>query len=425
MSYEDAKPSPLDSHNRITKGRFHPSKDKHTHHDPGFPKKSSTIPSDHMKDKKEHVVKDKNHKDLILHCITDAFKRLNLCDHHHDPAAWKLDLTHGDHYRATPGAASSHKRPSGSPDKPSKSSKKRSEKAKSDGNSYDRAEGSGNGREDDDGPSSGHRFPLPRDAPPASLFACPFYKHDPARYRKCMKIRCSRISDVVQHLERCHLLKEITLGVANEQQPIGPQKTRNPEEITLYCPRCRKEFFRASAHRWRNRHTSLRRCTLATIQESGLMLPSEFEGLKVEMAQAAGTDEKWGKIWSRCFPEIELSTPYVETAVPRLLAEQIIERLLSAYPFILIEPSSVPPPILSQSIVAWALNRIFPGSSANTAEFPVERFVPSGLFPQMSITSSQPMGPDYPGTIPYYSQFSHGLDHAEYDGYYQGFWDTQ
>ncbi|KAF4447977.1 hypothetical protein F53441_8568 [Fusarium austroafricanum] len=67
---------------------------------------------------------------------------------------------------------------------------------------------------------------------------------------------------------------------------------------------------------------------IATIAQTGVFLPQEFEELKYEVRSTSGGIEKWNIIWRKSFPETEIpASPYDEIAVPRQQAERILQHL--------------------------------------------------------------------------------------------------
>ncbi|KAF5689616.1 hypothetical protein FCIRC_1311 [Fusarium circinatum] len=150
-------------------------------------------------------------------------------------------------------------------------------------------------------------------------FECIFCKDNPHRYPECRGLRLTRLSDVIQHIKRQHLLVEVTLA----------SQTALPENIILYCPRCRCLFrgmgaaFRLEVHL--NQEV---KCQPVSIEQSGYMRSKEFEELKSELGSCKGKSEseKWFIIWVKCYPGKEPPlSPYAEISVPRLQVESILQ----------------------------------------------------------------------------------------------------
>ncbi|KAF5590939.1 uncharacterized protein FSUBG_10668 [Fusarium subglutinans] len=246
-------------------------------------------------------------------------------------APQKLDFCTGDHYRATAGGSSSHKRPPGSPGKsgsnskkPRKENKQPADKAQNGANS-DGCEGGGGGDapsdtdsdedEDDEGDSSrdGPRFPLPTNSPDKT-FPCPFHKYHAARYCKCKGHHITSISYVIQHIGRRHLLKEVRMDVqetahSTDDNTTQAERTTDPAKIVFYCPRCRNEFHGRKADVRNERHTG---CEPKSIAQTGVLIPAEFRKLKENVTAASGDDQKWKKIWTTLYPEETTTTQHNE-----------------------------------------------------------------------------------------------------------------
>ncbi|KAF5562984.1 hypothetical protein FPHYL_5409 [Fusarium phyllophilum] len=246
-------------------------------------------------------------------------------------APQKLDISTGDHYRAAAGGPFCQKRPLGSPGKSSSNSKKPRKENKQpadkaqNGANGDGADGGGDEShsdtdsdddEDDEGDSGrdGPRFPLPASSPNPKIFACPFYKHHPARYDTCKGHRIKSISYVIQHIGRRHVLEEVRMDVqetahSTDDNPSHPKRVKESDKIVFYCPKCRNEFHGRGADVRYERHT---RCQTKNIAQTGVLIPAEFKKLKDDVIAMAGNDQKWKKIWSTLYPGIPTPTMYNE-----------------------------------------------------------------------------------------------------------------
>ncbi|CCT72125.1 uncharacterized protein FFB20_10442 [Fusarium fujikuroi] len=227
-----------------------------------------------------------------------------------------------DHRGATKGGPS-QKRPPGSPGKsPADSTckkqcrgSKNSDKTQNDRGSDDK-EGKDKHRKrrkrrkEKDGP----RFPWPEDSADRKRFLCPFYKAQPDRYCPCKGLRITSISYVTQHIGRCHVLNHVTLGAQGTGQstndnPTVPRTTTDPDEIVIYCPICRIEFYGPGAdNRWDSHKNT--GCVAQSIAQTGVLLPGEFQKLKLAVAAVSGDHEKWKKIWTACFPRESTPSQY-------------------------------------------------------------------------------------------------------------------
>ncbi|KAF4429955.1 hypothetical protein FACUT_8995 [Fusarium acutatum] len=158
-------------------------------------------------------------------------------------------------------------------------------------------------------------------------FECPFCKLDPHRYAECKGYQLTRLSDVMQHLSRQHRILEVTLG---------SDETVREHDIVLYCARCRYLFHGLSASHKRDIHMNQEiECQLANIEQTGVMLEGEFEGLKSQLRSYPRHDEtfRWNIIWKWCFPGKPCPpSPYVEISVPRLEVESILQNGLGSIP---------------------------------------------------------------------------------------------
>ncbi|KAI5463592.1 hypothetical protein BGZ63DRAFT_402886 [Mariannaea sp. PMI_226] len=116
--------------------------------------------------------------------------------------------------------------------------------------------------------------------------ACPYYKKDPIRHRRCHRYLLKKISYVKQHLIR------------NHQQPI-------------HCPRCMKEFS--------DDEDSYDHIRASTCQERPLserpegMTTTQLKQLRETRAnQKHTTSEQWYEIFALLFPGVEPpSSPYL------------------------------------------------------------------------------------------------------------------
>ncbi|KAF5533279.1 ankyrin 3 [Fusarium mexicanum] len=198
--------------------------------------------------------------------------------------------------------------------------------------------GSGGGKDekgrgtDAEPPRDGFRYPSGAPSQLPRVFGCPFYITDPFQYRECSNYRLRRLSDVSQHIERCHLLEEVELaapGEAARKIRVGERTCTDPNSIKFYHATCRQEFHGSTAEDKCSRHAS--RCyNLTTIEDTGMLLPIEFRTLLSERDGVTGSVAKWYAMWRVCFPVTGFRTvpvsPYVQTIVPlpRGRAETIV-----------------------------------------------------------------------------------------------------
>ncbi|KAI1028711.1 hypothetical protein LB503_002601 [Fusarium chuoi] len=247
------------------------------------------------------------------------------------------------HYKTQ--GTTSHQTRSNKPEKAGQRRKSSSKGARDFGSGSGSGSGPGSGGGGKGGkgngppPPDGWRFPHLGDARPPKHLGCPFYLTDPLRHHQCSNLRLSRPSDVSLHLFRKHVLREINLGTTSTDTTEADENAqhagscKNADGITRYHPTCRMEFHGPNAEEKLRNHC-LNWCDEAGIEESGVMLPSEFEKLKKARDGANGTVAKWYAMWRICYPPISTrgrivpASPYVETTVPREQCEHIIRQAL-------------------------------------------------------------------------------------------------
>ncbi|KAG9500730.1 hypothetical protein J7337_006410 [Fusarium musae] len=338
----------------------------------------------------------------------------------------ELDLDSNDGHKTH---GSGQKRHADNPDQGSREEKKQ----KQGQGSRDTGGGGGKkngGRNGGKQPPDGHRYPVPpphtgpQKNPP---FACPFHKIDRIRYEGCSKVRLKRLSDVSQHIERRHVLKEVKQKTANADNDTEAadddaeaaddvefvSNAGAEEQVTLYCPKCRMEFFGTTAEANLGQHLPCRARQPATIEQTGVLLPAEFDRLIAARTKASGDIPKWNAMWKTCFPDKPVpKSPYfalpgqeavtvlpeveVETPVPRSQAAKIIRRALNDCPshFIFTEGEI-------DTIVDQALNGIYPGEPQTSTDTRLEvqqRQMPRRQLSQQQI-SQQPFNGAVASTV--------------------------
>lgn len=177
--------------------------------------------------------------------------------------------------------------------------------------------GGGNGQP----PPDGWRFPPLGNARPPNYLACPFHKTDPLRYYGCSNLRMLRPSDVSLHLFRKHLLREIRLELRRDTESIDRTETEeavactNANDITLYHARCRMEFHGPNAEENLRYHYLNMECSEVGIEDTGVILLSEYEEIISARNAENGDVAKWYAIWGVCYPPTSLravpASPYV------------------------------------------------------------------------------------------------------------------
>ncbi|KAH6949283.1 hypothetical protein DER45DRAFT_97091 [Fusarium avenaceum] len=285
--------------------------------------------------------------------------------------------------------------------------------------------GGGNGGKQPDG----HRYPAPppHSGPQKKPLACPFHKLDPVRYDCCSSVRPKRPSDVSQHIMRCHLLRDVKLKTANAEHADNAEPADNTEpaddvelvgnakaeqDVALYCPKCRMEFFGLTAEANLRQHLPCQTPHPATIEQTGMLLPAEFVKLSAARKKATGDIDKWNAMWKMCFPNKPVpKSPYfalpgqeavvetltvlpeveVETLAPRSQGGEIIRRVLhDCLSHLFLTEDEI------DTIVNQALNGIYPGSSGaepqtstDTRLEAQQRQMPQQQMPQQQMPQQQ------------------------------------
>ncbi|KAF4415735.1 hypothetical protein FACUT_13134 [Fusarium acutatum] len=247
-----------------------------------------------------------------------------------------------DHYK-THGTTSHHTR-SKKPEKAGNRRKSTSKGARDAGSGGGGKGGKGRGGSNGP-PPDGHRFPSVGDTRPPKHFGCLFYMTDPLRHHQCSNLRLSRPSDVSQHIIRKHLLRDINLrrGTASIDTTEAEENVQqagtciNADSIRRYHARCRMEFHGRNAEEKLLDHCR-NFCPEAGIEDTGVMLPSEYQDLKDARDAVTGSVAKWYAMWGVCYPAVTRTTltrfrtvpasPYVETTVPREQGEYVIRQAL-------------------------------------------------------------------------------------------------
>ncbi|KAF5562982.1 ankyrin protein [Fusarium phyllophilum] len=203
--------------------------------------------------------------------------------------------------------------------------------------------GSGGGGKDTKGkgtdpepPPDGFRYPPSDEVKLPKVFGCPFYITDPIQFHKCSSCRLGRPSDVSQHIERCHLLQEVRLcttrGEAAGRSGVEKGTCTDPNLIKFYDTTCRREFHGLTAEDKCRDHLAGGCYDSKTIEDTGILLPTELTTLKSERDKATGPVAKWYAMWRVCFLPTGFRaipvSPYVQTIVSREQAEAVVRRAL-------------------------------------------------------------------------------------------------
>ncbi|KAL5610195.1 hypothetical protein FOVSG1_004876 [Fusarium oxysporum f. sp. vasinfectum] len=205
--------------------------------------------------------------------------------------------------------------------------------------------GKGKGGNNSQPPPDGYRFPPLGDTRPPKTFGCPFYMTDPLQFHKCSSLRLRRPNDVSQHIMRSHLLRRIKLvrrrdaestdNAESEERMQEAGTCTNANDIRLYHTTCRIEFCGPNAEENRQNHCDNIVCYKVGIEQTGVLLPSEFRDLIAARDSVTGSVAKWYAMWGVCFPPLVTTrfrtvpaSPYVETTVPREQGEYTIRQAL-------------------------------------------------------------------------------------------------
>ncbi|PNP85186.1 hypothetical protein FNYG_01415 [Fusarium nygamai] len=216
------------------------------------------------------------------------------------------------HYKTQ--GTTSHQTRSKRPDKAGQRRKSASKGARDAGSGSGSGGGGkgGKGRGGGNGPPppDGWRFPPLGDARPPKCLGCPFYMTEPLRYHECSSLRLQRPSDVSQHIKRTHLLQEIGLGFLRDTESIDRTEGSeagtytNANDITLYHATCRIEFHGPTAEENRQDHCRNLECVEAGIEDTGVMLPAEYDILTGARDAVSGSVAKWYAMWKVCYPPV-------------------------------------------------------------------------------------------------------------------------
>ncbi|KAI8711403.1 hypothetical protein NCS52_01403600 [Fusarium sp. LHS14.1] len=192
---------------------------------------------------------------------------------------------------------------------------------------------------DDNRKPDGLRFPIFDFT--SRLFDCPFHKHDPVRYQGCKGYL--RFCDLKQHIERQHVLRK----------------------DKYHCSRCRIEFVHGDdpGASYETHMRAHRPCLRATIEETGVILPGEYDTWKQGFLSSNEHPViKWQKIWINIFRGV-VPCPYVEDLpvtmmynyynVARMAFPQAIENILERYGY-------PPNEELAREIIQQTIDILFP-----------------------------------------------------------------
>ncbi|XXG98600.1 hypothetical protein Hte_004925 [Hypoxylon texense] len=123
--------------------------------------------------------------------------------------------------------------------------------------------------------------------------ACPYYKHDRFRYRKCLVLDLKKISYVKQHLRRQHI------------QPH-------------YCPVCGQIF---NSHADQEVHIRSRQCTQQDFEAPQGITQDQDRILSSRVDKRLSLEQQWFSVWDIIFPGVERpESPYIQGPIHEVLS---------------------------------------------------------------------------------------------------------
>ncbi|KAI1125331.1 hypothetical protein F5Y10DRAFT_11632 [Nemania abortiva] len=123
-------------------------------------------------------------------------------------------------------------------------------------------------------------------------FACPYYCFNKKEHQHCLGIKLSRLSDVRQHIKRCHTQLS-------------------------YCARCGKEFQDDPTYAQRDAHVQQHSCEATSPVVRRSWATSEQLGRMEKVKGGSGVD-RWYGLWDILFPHhTRPRSPYVDARCER------------------------------------------------------------------------------------------------------------
>ncbi|KAM0541045.1 hypothetical protein ACHAPJ_013405 [Fusarium lateritium] len=138
---------------------------------------------------------------------------------------------------------------------------------------------------------------------PELKFMCPFYKFDPVQAARCKLFTLTSITRILQHIKRKHLL--------------GRQLDN------CYCACCRIDF---PSETLLHQHLRSGTFVLATIADTAMIRPDEFDRVKEILRPNLTQSDKWFKLWEMLFDAPLPSSPYDNDEVVNIRIENIDRR---------------------------------------------------------------------------------------------------
>lgn len=140
------------------------------------------------------------------------------------------------------------------------------------------------------------------------VFACPFWKKDPIKHKKCFMAVLTRIRDVKQHLRRKHM------------QPV-------------FCPRCGMEFGKRGLTALGKHLRAAKLCGNGTFLEPEGVTPLQDEALGRYSDRSADEAEQWYVIWGYLFPGGPDGMPPLPRPTSPYVDEDLSEDILAFHEF--------------------------------------------------------------------------------------------
>ena len=164
---------------------------------------------------------------------------------------------------------------------------------------------------DEDGTSKRRRGSLPNinGSEPGTMFACPFYKHDPTRYRSrrtCLGPGWPTVHRVKEHLYRAHVQ-------------------------SIYCPRCYSMF---DTDNDLSTHLRSQQCQVSAAQPIEGIDRETLKGLRKRSPALRLEEDKWRDMYHLLFPHVpveDIPSPFYNDISPnessRLFRRELLRRV--------------------------------------------------------------------------------------------------
>ncbi|KAJ4327151.1 hypothetical protein N0V84_002413 [Fusarium piperis] len=138
----------------------------------------------------------------------------------------------------------------------------------------------GRNHDDNDDKPKGKDFAKGKEKQNGASYCCIFHRLDPVKWLTCGHLRLTTFAYFLQHLKRQHLLNK-----------------------PYYCENCRIDWDPKgpdSESRWIE-HGRAKACRKATVEETGKLLPEEYENIKNKSKSAHDDQDRWFETWKMFF----------------------------------------------------------------------------------------------------------------------------